>query len=235
MKPKYKRVLLKISGEGLCATGSKGFDIDEIRFLAGELISVRETNTQIGVVIGGGNIVRGSQLTGINQPTGDYMGMLATVINALALQDVLESMGAETRVLTAIPMEAVAEPFIRRRCIRHMEKGRIVILAGGTGNPHFTTDTAAALRATEIKADALLKATKVDGVFTSDPHKDVSAKKYEKLAYLDVINQKLKVMDSTAISMCMENKLPIIVFSLKKAGNIVKAVKGEKIGTVISD
>ncbi|MBI5359925.1 MAG: UMP kinase [Planctomycetes bacterium] len=235
MKPKYKRVLLKISGEGLCATGSKGFDIDEIRFLARELISVRETNTQIGVVIGGGNIVRGSQLSGINQPTGDYMGMLATVINALALQDVLESMGAETRVLTAIPMEAVAEPFIRRRCIRHMEKGRIVILAGGTGNPHFTTDTAAALRATEIKADALLKATKVDGVFTSDPHKDANAKKYEKLAYLDVINQKLKVMDSTAISMCMENKLPIIVFNLKKAGNIVKAVKGEKIGTVISD
>lgn len=235
MKPKYKRVLLKISGEGLCATGSKGFDIDEIRFLARELISVRGTNTQIGVVIGGGNIVRGSQLSGINQPTGDYMGMLATVINALALQDVLESMGAETRVLTAIPMEAVAEPFIRRRCIRHMEKGRIVILAGGTGNPHFTTDTAAALRATEIKADALLKATKVDGVFTSDPHKDANAKKYEKLTYLDVINQKLKVMDSTAISMCMENKLPIIVFSLKKAGNIVKAVKGEKIGTVIGD
>ena len=229
------RVLLKISGEGFCRESDRGIDTQEVSTVADEIVDAAQHQVQLAIVVGGGNIVRGAELheRGVDQATGDYMGMLATVINALALQDTLERRGIPTRVLTAIPMQSVAEPFIRRRCIRHLEKGRIVILAAGTGNPHFTTDTAAALRATEIHAGALLKATKVDGVYTSDPNKDPNAKKLDSLSYMEVLNNHLRVMDSTAISMCMENRIPIIVFNLKKRGNIVRAVRGEKIGTRI--
>jgi uridylate kinase len=235
--PKYKRVLLKISGEAFCKEGGTGLDTDEIRSIAGQVIEAVKAGTQVAIVCGGGNIVRGGQLSkhGINQATGDYMGMLATVINALALQDTLESLGKPTRVMAALPMTSVAEPWIRRRAIRHLEKGRIVILAAGTGNPHFTTDTAAALRATEVGAEILLKASKVDGVYSADPHKDPKAKKYDRLSYLDVLNRGLGVMDLTAISMCMEFHLPIIVFNLRKDGNIALAVSGKQIGTLITD
>lgn len=233
--PRYKRVLLKISGEAFCKEGGHGLDIDEIRSIARQVIEAVQVGTQVAVVCGGGNIVRGGELSrhGINQATGDYMGMLATVVNALALQDVLEQMQKPTRVLTALPITAVAEPWIRRRAIRHLEKGRIIILAAGTGNPHFTTDTAAALRATEIGADILLKASKVDGVYDRDPHKSADARKLDRLSYLDVLNRQLGVMDLTAISLCMEHKLPIIVFNLRKEGNIVAAVSGKRIGTII--
>jgi uridylate kinase len=233
---KFKRILLKISGEGFCPTGKGGIDIEETQFLAREIVSVAKEKVQLAIVVGGGNIVRGSQLSnlGVTRATADYMGMLGTVINALALQDIVEKMGVPTRLLTAIPMEAVAEPFIRRRCIRHLEKGRVVVMAAGTGNPYFTTDTTAALRATEINADAILKATKVKGVYDSDPVKNPKAKMYNSLSYMDVLNEKLKVMDSTAITLCMENNIPIIVFNLKEKGNILKVVKGGKIGTVIS-
>ncbi|MBI5368423.1 MAG: UMP kinase [Planctomycetes bacterium] len=229
------RVLLKISGEGFCKETDRGIDTQEVSAVADEIVSAARIPVQVAVVVGGGNIVRGAEMShrGVDQATGDYMGMLATVINALALQDTLEKRGLPTRVLTAIPMQSVAEPFIRRRAIRHLEKGRVIILAAGTGNPHFTTDTAAALRATELHAQALLKATKVDGVYTADPNKDASAKKYDALSYMEVLNNHLKVMDSTAISMCMENRIPIIVFNLKKRGNIVRAVRGETIGTRI--
>ncbi|MBI3273443.1 MAG: UMP kinase [Planctomycetes bacterium] len=232
---KLRRVLLKISGEGFCKVADRGIDIAEVSAVADEIVSAHELRVQLAVVVGGGNIVRGAELSeqGVDQATGDYMGMLATVVNALALQDLLERRGVPTRVLTAIPMQSVAEPFIRRRGIRHLEKGRIVILAAGTGNPHFTTDTAAALRATELHADALLKATKVDGVYTADPKKDPTAKKYDSLSYMEVLNNHLRVMDSTAISMCMENRIPIIVFNLKKKGNIVRAIRGKQIGTRI--
>jgi len=233
---RYKRILLKVSGEGLCATGNKGLDIDEIDSLALEILKGIEAGAQIAVVVGGGNIVRGVELSkrGVTAPTADHMGMLATVINSLALQDVLEKHGAVVRVCTAISVHSVAEPYIRRRVLAHMEKGRIVILAGGTGNPHVTTDTAAALRATELGCEVILKATKVDGVYTGDPKKDPSATRYEKLGYMDVLNQRLKVMDSTAISMCMEYHIPIIIFNLKVAGNIARVVRGETIGTLIS-
>jgi len=233
--PKYKRVLLKISGEAFCKEGAHGIDIQEVRSVARQVSEASELGTQVAIVVGGGNIVRGGELSrnGVNQATGDYMGMLATVINALALQDVLESLGKETRVLTAFPVQSVAEPWIRRRAVRHLEKGRIVILAAGTGNPHFTTDTAAALRATELSAEVLLKASKVDGVYDDDPHRNPKAKRFERLSYLDVLNKRLGVMDSTAISMCMENRLPIIVFDLWRDGNIQRAVKGEAIGTLI--
>ena len=236
-KPKYQRVLLKISGEAFCKEGAQGLDTDEIRSIAGQIIEAVKIGSQIAIVCGGGNIVRGGTLSkhGINQATGDYMGMLATVINALALQDTLEALGTPTRVLTALPITSVAEPWIRCRAIRHLEKGRVIILAAGTGNPHFTTDTAAALRATEIGADILLKASKVDGVYTADPKKDPKAKKYDRLSYLDVLNRGLGVMDLTAISMCMEFHLPIIVFNLRKEGNIALAVAGKQIGTLISD
>ncbi len=234
-KPRYSRVLLKLSGEGFCREGGRGIEIDEVRSVARQIAQVAKLGIQVAVVVGGGNIVRGAELAkhGVNAATGDYMGMCATVVNALALQDILEHEGTPTRVLTAIPMSSVAEPFIRRRAIRHQEKGRVVILAAGTGNPHFTTDTAAALRATELGAEVILKATKVDGVYTADPKKDPTAKKLETISYMEVLNMGLRVMDSTAISMCMEYKIPIIVFDLKKEGNLVRAVRGEAVGTVI--
>jgi uridylate kinase len=233
--PAYKRVLLKISGEGLTKTGVFGIDPEEVSYTAQEAASVWQLGVDLAIVIGGGNLVRGSQLSanGIGRATADYMGMLATVINAMALQDAIENIGIQTRLLAAINMQEVAEPFIRRRALRHLEKKRIVIFAAGTGNPFFTTDTAAALRAMEIGADVILKATKVDGVYSADPMKDKSATRYESLTYLDVLNRGLKVMDSTAISLCMDNKLPIVVFNLKVKGNVARVVTGEKIGTVV--
>ncbi|MFH0888922.1 MAG: UMP kinase [Planctomycetota bacterium] len=232
---KYKRVVLKLSGESFCQANGHGIDISAVNSLANELISVVPL-VQLAVVVGGGNIVRGGEFEklGVNIATADYMGMIATVINALVLQDTMEKNGVPTRLLTAIPMEAVAERFIRRRAIRHLEKGRVVIFAAGTGNPHFTTDTAAVLRATEINADAIFKATKVDGVYSDDPFKNSKAKKYERLNYMQVIKNRLKVMDSTAITLCMERKIPIIVFNFNKRGNIKRAIQGERIGTVIS-
>ena len=235
--PKYKRVLLKISGEAFCKEGNSGIDIDEVQSIARQIREATQIGTQVAIVVGGGNIIRGSSIAkhGVTQATGDQMGMLATVINALALQDVLEHEGLATRVLSALSVHSVAEPYIRRRAVRHLEKDRIIILAAGTGNPHFTTDTAAALRATELGCDVLLKASKVDGVYTDDPHKNPKAKKIEKLTYLDVLNGRLGVMDMTAITMCMEHRLPIIVFNLRREGNIVKAVSGESIGTIIEE
>lgn len=236
-KPYYKRVLLKLSGEAFCKASGRGLDIDEIQTIAREILEASRVGTQIAIVVGGGNIVRGGELSkvGISGATGDYMGMLATAINALALQDVLEHLGGQTRVLTALAIQSVAEPFIRRRAIRHLEKGRIVILAAGTGNPHFTTDTAAALRSAEIGAEALIKASKVDGVYTADPARFPDAKRYERLTYLDVINKGLEVMDATAITMCRDHKLPIIVINLRRKGAIVRAVCGEKLGTRIDE
>jgi len=235
--PKYRRVLLKISGEAFCKEGHNGIDIDEVQSIARQIKEAIQAGTQVAIVVGGGNIIRGSSIAkhGVSQATGDQMGMLATVINALALQDVLEHEGLATRVLTALSVHSVAEPYIRRRAVRHLEKNRIIILAAGTGNPHFTTDTAAALRATELGCNVLLKASKVDGVYTDDPHKNPKAKKIETLTYLDVVNGRLGVMDMTAITMCMENRLPIIVFNLRQEGNIVKAVSGESIGTLIEE
>ena len=235
--PKYKRVLLKISGEAFCKEGQHGIDIDEVQSIARQIKEAASVGTQVAIVVGGGNIIRGGEISkhGVTQATGDSMGMLATVINALVLQDVLEHVGLATRVMTALSVHSVAEPYIRRRAVRHLEKGRVVILAAGTGNPHFTTDTAAALRATELSCEVLLKASKVDGVYTDDPHKNPKAKKIERLSYLDVLNKRLSVMDVTAISMCMEHKLPIIVFNLRQEGNIVRAVSGDPIGTIIDD
>jgi len=235
--PKYKRVLLKISGEAFCKEGAHGIDIDEVQSIARQVQEAVKIGTQVAIVVGGGNIVRGGEISkhGVSQATGDSMGMLATVINALALQDVMEHVGLTTRVLSALSVHSVAEPYIRRRAVRHLEKNRIVVLAAGTGNPHFTTDTAAALRATELGCEVLLKASKVDGVYTDDPHKNPKAKKIDRLTYLDVLNKRLGVMDVTAISMCMEHRLPIIVFNLRREGNIVKAVGGEPIGTIIGE
>ncbi len=233
----YRRIVLKIGGESLCSEGNKCIDLKEIDFLCNEIKNIKELGVQVAIVMGGGNIMRGRELISnniISPATADYMGMLATLINALALQDALEKHKIETRVQTALPVAAVAEPFIRRKCISHIEKGRVVILAAGTGNPYVTTDTAAALRAAEIKADIILKATKVDGVYTDDPTVNKQAKKFTNISYLDVVNNQLKVMDPTAMTMCMENKIPIIVFSLKPAGNLCRVVKGEKIGTYIS-
>lgn len=232
----WKKVLLKISGEAFCKEGGHGIDAEETHQMAQMIKSVTKPGRQLAVVVGGGNIIRGSQLsqTGINRSTADYMGMLATVINGVALQDALERIGVETRVQTAISATQVAEPFIRRRTIRHLEKGRVVILAGGTGNPWMTTDTCAALRAHEIGADVLLKATKVDGVYTADPKKDPKAERFKKLTYLEVLNKQLKVMDATAISMAMENHLPILVFDMKKPGNLERAVDGHDVGTLIT-
>ena len=234
---RYTRVLLKLSGEAFCRDSGRGLDIAEMEAVAAEIQRAVALRTQVAVVVGGGNIVRGGELatTTVSPTTGDYMGMLATVINTLALQDVLERLGAMTRVMSALHIQSVAEPFIRRRALRHLEKGRVVILGAGTGNPHFTTDTAAALRATELGAEILLKASKVDGVYTSDPARDHAAKRYESLSYRDVLNQRLGVMDATAISMCMEYSLPIIVFNLRRKGNIVRAIQGEKIGTRIGE
>jgi uridylate kinase len=231
----YKRILLKLSGEALEGNGEDPIDFTTVSRFCDEIAEVRKLGVDIGLVVGGGNIFRGAKglETGLDQPTGDYMGMLATVINALALQAMLEKKGAATRVVTAIEMRPVAEPYIRRRAIRHLEKGRVVIFGAGTGNPFFTTDTAAALRANEIGADVLLKATKVDGVYDVDPAKDPNAKKYDELSYTTALAKNLRVMDATAISMCREHKMPILVFNLNEPGSIMKAVRGERIGTLV--
>ena len=238
MKTKtYKRVLLKLSGEALQGSLSYGIDPKIVDSIALQLKEVKNTGVELAVVIGGGNIFRGLEAAsrGMDRSTADYMGMLATVINGMAVQDALERKGVFTRVQTAISMEALAEPYIRRRAIRHLEKGRIVILAGGTGNPYFTTDTTAALRAIELGADVILKATKVDGIYSADPMKVKNAKRFEKIRYMDVLKKKLKVMDATAISLCMDNNIPIIVFDLMKHGNIRRVISGQKIGTLVTN
>jgi len=235
-KKAYKRVLLKLSGEAFGGGEGLAIEAKAVRSIAERVKEIKSLGTEIALVIGGGNIVRGGEVyerDGIARATADYMGMLATVINGMAAQSALEKIGIHTRLQTAIGMQQIAEPYIRRRAIRHLEKGRVVIFAGGTGNPYFTTDTAAALRAIEIGAEAILKATKVDGVYSADPLKDKDAKKFNTLKYIDVIKKGLKVMDATAVSLCMDNKLPIIVFNLAKKGNIKKAVLGEEIGTII--
>ena len=234
--PVYKRILLKLSGEALMGEQQFGVDPLVASRIARDIGDIQSLGVETAIVIGGGNIFRGlaASARGMDRATADYMGMLATVINALALQDALEQHGITTRVVTAIEMRAVAEPFIRRRAIRHLEKGRVVIFAGGTGNPYFTTDTAAALRAMEIKAEVILKGTKVDGIYTADPMLDASATKYPAISYLQVLERQLKVMDATAISLCMDNKLPIVVFNLRTAGNIRKVVLGDPIGTTVS-
>lgn len=236
-KIRYKRVLLKISGEALAAEGQSGIDLDVIEGLAQEIKELSDLEVQLAMMVGGGNIFRGvpASASGMDRTAADYMGMLATVINSLALQDVLEKRGVPTRVQSAIKMEEVAEPFIRRRAIRHLEKGRVVIFAAGTGNPYFTTDTAASLRAAEIRAEVILKGTKVDGVYDSDPVKHAKARKFDELTYIEVLKRNLKVMDSTAISLCMDNGLPIIVFNLITKGNIKRALLGEKVGTLIRE
>jgi uridylate kinase len=235
MTRRYKRILLKLSGEALM--GDKGYGIDPttVAFIAKEIKNVSSAAIQISIVIGGGNIFRGVQasLEGMERTSADYMGMLATVINALALQNALEKQGIPTRVQSAIEMRELAEPYIRRKAMRHLEKGRIVIFAAGTGNPYFTTDTAAALRAMEIGADLILKGTKVDGVYSADPLKDSRAKKYSKLTYMEVLKKGLAVMDATAISLCMDNNLPIVVFNLKGKGNIKKIIEGKRVGTLV--
>jgi len=234
---RYKRILLKLSGEILMGDKSGGaLDNKTLNDIADQIEGIVRLGVQVGVVIGGGNIFRGFQAAagGMDRVSADYMGMLATVINSLALQEYLEKRKIFTRVLTSIEMSAIAEPFIRRRAVRHLEKGRVVIFAGGTGNPYFTTDTAAALRASEINAEVILKGTKVNGVYDSDPVVNESAKMYDHVSYLDVLNQGLKVMDSTAISMCMDNKIPIAVFNLYENGNLKRLILGEKIGTVVS-
>ena len=234
--PVFRRILLKLSGEALI--GSQGFGIDPVMAarIAGEVDEVRKLGVQIGIVVGGGNFIRGvaASESGIDRVVADQMGMLATVINGLALQDALEKLGCHTRVTTAIEIREVAEPFIRRRSVRHLEKGRVVIFAAGTGSPYFSTDTAAALRAIEIKADVILKATKVDGVYDADPQKVSEAKMFSRINYLDVLSRGLKVMDTTAISMCMDNSVPIIVFNLNVPGNLKRVILGEKIGSLVS-
>lgn len=234
-EPRFKRILLKLSGEALAGQQGYGIDAEVIRGIAGEIRDVTQLGVQVALVIGGGNIFRGiaAASMGIDRASADYMGMLATVMNSLAMQDALEKRGVITRVQSAIEMQTVAEPYIRRRAVRHLEKGRVVIFGGGTGNPFFTTDTAASLRAIEIGAEVILKATKVDGVYSADPTKDPAAVKYEKLKYLDVLKMGLQVMDSTATSLCMDNSLPIIVFDLTEYGNIQRVVCGEPIGTIV--
>jgi uridylate kinase len=233
---RYRRVLLKISGELVGQPEGGGISFPTLQRLSKEIASVKAFGAELGVVVGGGNIFRGTNASeeGIDRVSADYMGMLATVINALALQNALEQEGVETRVLTAITMEQLAERYIRRRAIRHIQKGRVVILAGGTGNPYFSTDTAAALRAIEIEAEAVLKGTKVDGVYETDPFEEPTAKRFDSLSYIDVLNRGLRVMDATAISLCMENSLPIIVFNLNGSKNIQKILQGENVGTIVS-
>ena len=234
-RPRYHRILLKISGEILAGEGSYGVDPDVIREIAQEIKEVKDLGVEVAVVIGGGNLFRGvaASSRGMDRASADYMGMLATVMNGLALQDALEKIGIQTRVQTAIEMREIAEPYIRRRAIRHLEKGRVVIFAAGTGNPYFTTDTTASRRAMEIGAEVILKATKVEGVYDSDPARHPDARKYDELTYLDVLKKQLKVMDSTAISLCMDHRIPIVVFSLKERGNIKRVVLGEKVGTEV--
>ncbi len=234
-KPKYSRVILKVSGEALA--GESGFGINQktLHLIAMQVKDIREIGVQIAIVVGGGNIWRGvsGSAKGMDRATADYMGMLATIMNALALQDALEAISVDTRVQTAIEMRQIAEPYIRRRAIRHLEKGRVVIFAGGTGNPYFSTDTTAALRAAEIEAEVILMAKKVDGVYDADPLKNPLAKRYNNLQYIDVLSKGLGVMDSTAASLCMDNKIPLIVFSINKHGNILRTVMGENIGTYV--
>jgi uridylate kinase len=234
---KYKRVLLKISGESFCKTGGFGIDGEQLESVAERVIQVQKLGAQIAIVIGGGNFLRGetfSKKSHIPRHTADYMGMLATVINACALQETLEKLGQPTRVLSAIEVSAICEPFIRRKAIKHLEGGRVVILAGGTGNPFFSTDTCAALRASELDANLIIKATKVDGVYDDDPNKNQNAKLFDKISYRDVLSRNLRVMDQSAISLCSENNIPIIVLNIFQKGNIIKALMGEKIGTIVS-
>ena len=237
LKAKYKRILLKLSGEALASETGVGIDPAALRDMSEQIKEVRNLGVEVVVVIGGGNIFRGiaGSKAGVERATGDYMGMLATIINALALQDALEKCGVETRVQTAITMHQVAEPFIRRRAVRHLEKARVVIFGGGTGNPYFSTDTAAALRANEIGADVILKATKVDGIYDSDPLKNAKAKRYTRLSYLEALQKQLKVMDATAFSLCMDNHMPIIVFDIFREHNLRRVVMGDKVGTLVAD
>ena len=235
-RPRYRRILLKLSGEALLGSRQYGVDPDFCAFIAAQVAEVHGLGVQIGIVVGGGNIFRGlaAAAKGMDRATGDYIGMLATVMNALALQDALEKAGVQTRVMSAIGMNEVAEPYIRRRAVRHLEKGRVIILAAGTGNPYFTTDTAAALRAVEIGAEIILKATKVDGVYDSDPVTNPNAKRYDRLTYSDVLAQRLRVLDATAVSLCMENDTPIVVFDLNQPQNITRVAAGETVGTLIT-
>lgn len=233
---KYKRILLKLSGEALMGTGDYGISPEKITEYAKEIQTIVNQGCQVSIVIGGGNIFRGVQAanSGMDRVQGDYMGMLATVINGLALQSALEDMQVKTRLMTAIKMDEVAEPFIRRRAVRHLEKGRVVIFSAGTGNPYFTTDTAATLRAIEIEADVILKGTRVDGIYTADPEKDATATKYESITFDEVYQKGLKVMDMTAFTLCNENKLPIVVFNMNIPGNLQNAIKGEEVGTLVN-
>jgi uridylate kinase len=235
-KAKFRRILIKLSGEALGGEAGVGICPESIHDMARQIQQVREMGVEVVIVVGGGNIFRGLQGSerGIDRATGDYMGMLATVINALALQDALEKLGVATRVQSAIIMSQVAEPFIRRRAIRHLEKGRVVIFGGGTGNPFFSTDTTAALRANEIGAEVILKATKVDGIYDSDPKKNPKAKRFPQISYLEALQKQLKVMDSTAFSLCLDNKMPIIVFDLFTPNNLARVVRGEKVGTLVT-
>jgi uridylate kinase len=232
---KFRRILLKLSGEALVGEGNYGIDPKTLELMASEVAEAVRSGVQIGIVIGGGNIFRGLKgaASGMDRVTGDQMGMLATVINSMALQDALEKLGIVTRVQTAIPMQTIAEPFIRRRALRHLEKGRVVIFAAGTGSPFFTTDTAAALRAKEMRADVLIKGTKVDGIYTADPVTNQDATKYDFISYLEFVDKRLKAIDSTAVTFCMENNIPILVFNLKVPGNLQRIIAGEKIGTLI--
>jgi uridylate kinase len=236
-QPRYGRILLKLSGEALMGAKPFGFEFDVVRSIAEQVRDVHALGVQVAMVIGGGNIYRGmaGATNGIDRVTGDHMGMLATVINSLAMQDALEKLDVHTRVLSAIEIRQVAEPYIRRRAMRHLEKARVVIIAAGTGNPFFTTDSAAALRAMEVKAEVILKATQVDGIYSADPKKNPKAQKFESITYLEVLEKGLKVMDATAISLCMDNHLPIIVFNLGVRGNIMRAVTGEKIGSIVKE
>jgi uridylate kinase len=233
---RYTRILLKLSGEALAGERGVGFDFERIGSFADQIVEVARMGVQLGLVIGGGNIVRGTQLSqmGMDRVGADYMGMLGTVINAMAMQDVLEKKGLDTRVMTAIRMEELAEPYIRRRALRHFEKGRTVIFAAGTGNPYFSTDTAAVLRAIQMKADVIIKATSVDGVYSADPKKDPNATMYESISYRDVMLEELRVMDQTAITLCKENQLPLIVLNLHTPGAIARAINGERVGTLVS-
>ncbi|MCG6149784.1 UMP kinase [Leptospira levettii] len=235
--PRFKRILIKISGEALAGEGELGIDTNKTFSLAGQIKEVHDLGLEVAVVVGGGNMIRGETLakSGMDRATADYMGMLGTIMNGLALQDACEKQGMFTRVLSAIEMKSVAEPYIRRRAVRHLEKNRVIIFAGGTGNPYFTTDTTASLRAVEVGCEVILKATKVDGVYTADPKKDPNAQRYLQVSFMESIKHRLKVMDSTALSLCMDNNMPIIVFDIFKAGNLRKLIDGEPIGTLISN
>jgi len=235
-RPRYRRILLKLSGEALGGDKDYGIDFDVVRKIARQVKRVHDLGVEIAMVVGGGNIFRGRDVAvrGFDRATGDYMGMLGTVINALALQDGLEKLGLPARTMSAVQMNQVAEPYIRRRAVRHLEKGRVVILAGGNGNPYFTTDTTAALRAVELETDIVMKATKVDGVYTADPIRDPTATKFQRLDYLEVLNRGIEVMDSTALTLCMDNGMPIVVFDLLKEGNMERVVSGDPIGTLVA-